>query len=246
MDSLLIALPGFLFSSISALPLGLGVLAAVRHKRASARAAYLRNLNASIAAGAVILLLLWGSLFGDDLSSSSTAGQIFLFAPIYAAAAQGIVYGISTAAIGKSAAPETISLSSRRAILVPLSMLIVLMAGLLKTSVEGNELAVAERASNPETLQRLFEQSLTGEADSFGVPLFLAQNPNTPPEILAKLSKHAHPSVRVHVAQHPMTPIDIVSSMGNDCASFVRKAVENRLGPNKALQPTPKCGAAEL
>lgn len=246
MDSILIALPGLLISSISALPLGLGLLAAKRHMRAGARVAYLSNLNGSIAAGVVILLLLWGSLFGNDLSSSSTAALIFLFAPIYAAAAQGIVYGISRAAIGKSTSSTTISTSLKRAILVPLSLLLVLLFGLLKTSAEGNELAVAERGSNPDTLQHLYEQSLTGEVDSFGVPLFLAQNPNTPPEILAELSKHRHPAVRVQVAQHTKTPKEIVYSLRNDCASFVRKAVEKRLGPNKALQPTPKCGAAEL
>jgi len=246
MDNFLIALPGLLLSSISVLPLGLGLIATVRHLRAGSRTAYLRNINGSIAAGAVILLLLWGPLFGEDLSSSSTAGLIFLFTPIYAAVAQGIVYGITAAAIGKEVAPGTISPSSRRALLVPLSMLVVLMIGILKTSVEGNDLAVAERSSNPDTLQRLFEQSRTGEADSFGVPLFLAQNPNTPPEILVELAKHPHPAVRVQVAQHPKTPKEIVYSLRNDCAPFVREAVEKRLGPNKALQPTPKCGAAEL
>lgn len=177
MDTLLIALPGFLLSSISALPLALGTLAAACYLRAGARPAYLRNLAGSIAAGVVVLLLLWGSLFGNDLSGSSTAGLIFLFAPIYAAAAQGIVYGISAAVVRKSPTLEEISLPARRALLAPVVMLAVLLFGLLKTSVGGNDLAVAERASNPDTLHRLFEDSRTGKADSFGVPLFPSSEP---------------------------------------------------------------------
>jgi hypothetical protein len=238
MDSLLIALPGLLLSLISALPLGLGTLAALRHLRSGARSAYLRNLSGSIAAGLVVLALLWGSLFGDDLSSSSTAGLVFLFAPIYAAAAQGIVYGIGASVIKQSTIPEAISLPARRALLVPVLMLAVLLFGLVKISVGGNDLAVAERASNPDTLHRLFEESRTGKADSFGVPLFLAQNRKTPSDILVELAKHEHPAVRAQVAQNPQTPEEVVESLRNDCASFVREFVEKRLGPNKALQPT--------
>lgn len=247
MDTILIALPKLLLSSISALPLALGTIAAVRHMRAGTRSAYLRNLIASIAAGAVALALLWGSLFGDDLSSSSTASLIFLFAPIYAAVAQGIVFGIGAVVVRKSPTPEAISPLARRAMLVPLFMLAVLMFGLIKTSAHGNDFAVAERASDPKTLQRLFEKSRTGEADSFGVPLFLAQNDNTPPEILSELAKHDHRAVRAKVALHPRTPQHVVAALRNDCEAFIRKIVEERLGPNNALQPAPAptgaCGA---
>jgi hypothetical protein len=238
MDAFLIALPGLLLTSVSALPLGLGTLAAARHMPADTRSNYFRNLNASIAAGTVVLFLLWGSLFGEDLSSSSTAALIFVFAPIYSAAAQGIVYGITAVTLRKSGDPEAISSAARRAIVIPVCMFALLMAGLLKISAEGNDLAVAERSANPQVLHHLFEQSRSGEADAFGVPLFLAQNPNTPPEILVELAKHTHPAVRVHVAQHPMTPNETVAGLSNDCSSFVRKSVENRLGPNNALQPT--------
>jgi hypothetical protein len=163
---------------------------------------------------------------------------IFLFAPIYSTAALAMVFGISAAVLRKSVTNEPISVPARRALMIPACMLAILVTGLVKISVQGNNLAVAERASNPETLQSLFEQSRRGEVDTFGVPLFLAQNPNTPPAILVELAKHTHPAVRVQVAQHPMTPAEVVASLGNDCASFVRKAVEKRLGPNKALQPT--------
>ena len=246
MDDFLIALPGFLFSSISALPLALGTLAAAIHLRAGVRPAYLRNLAGSIAAGVVVLLLLWGSLFGSDLSSSSTAGLIFLFAPIYAAAAQGIVYAISAAVVRLSQTSETISLPARKALLAPLVMLVVLLFGLLKTSVEGNDLAVAERSSNPATLHRLFNDSRAGKADSFGVPLFLAQNPNVPPDILVELAKHEHTAVRAQVAQNPQTPEEVVASLRHESASVVRNLAATRLEPNKALQATPKNGAPEL
>jgi hypothetical protein len=246
MEALLIALPGFLLSSISALPLALGTLAAARHLRVGARPAYLRNLAGSIAAGATVLLLLWGSLFGNDLSSSSTAGLIFIFAPIYAAVAQAIVYGISAAVVRKSPAQAPISLSRGKALLLPLIMLVVLLVGLLKTSVAGNDLAVAERASNPDTLHRLFEDSLTGKADSYGVPLFLAQNRNVPPDILVELAKHEHRAVRAQVAQNPKTPEGVVKNLRYDSDSCVRDLAEKRLGPNKALQATPKSGAPEL
>jgi hypothetical protein len=238
MDTILIALPGLLFSSISALPLVLGVIAAMRHLRAATRYAYLRNLIASTAAGAAALALLWGSLFGNDLSASSTAALIFAVAPFYAAIAQGIAYGIAAAAFRKPATPQAISLSARSAMLVPLLLLAILMFGLIKSSVHGNDLAVAERASDPKTLQRLFEQSRIGKADPFGVPLFLAQNPATPPEILSELAKHEHPAVRAQVASNPRTPEQVVASLRNDCASFVRKAVVQRLGPSNTPEPT--------
>lgn len=248
MDALLIALPSFLLSSLSALPLAIGIIAAARHMRAAAWPAYLRNLAGSIAAGVVALFLLWGSLFGNALSSSSTAGLIFIFVPIYAAAAQSIVYGISAAVVGKSSTnPEAISSPARKTLLAPVLMLAVLLFGLLKITVGGNDLAVAEQASNPEILQRLFEESRTGKADSFGVPLFLAQNHNVSPDILVKLAKHEHPAVRAQVAQNPRTPEEVVASLRNDCVLFVRELVEKRLEPNKALQlaqpPSGDCAA---
>lgn len=236
MEAFLIALPGFLFSSISALPLALGTLAAGRHLRAGTRLAYLRNLNGSIAAGGVALLLLWGSLFGDDLSSSSTAALIFLFVPIYAAAAQGIVYCITTVAVRNSAPTEDLSPTTRRAFLLPLAMLGILMFGLITNSMGSNDMTVAERSSDPTTLRGLFDDSRSGKADPFSVPLFLTQNPNTPTDILVELAKHGHPAIRAQVVQHVNTPEQVVEGMRNDCAGVIRRLVEERLGPNKALQ----------
>jgi hypothetical protein len=229
MDTFFIALPGLLFSSFSALPTGIGLVVAARHMQAGRRSAYLRHLLGSIAAGAVILRLLWGTFFGDDLSGSSTAALAFVFAPIFAAVVQGGIVVIATSVFGKAKVPEKLWLSSRWAIIVPSCLLAVLLFGIINMSVRGNDVNVAKRSSDPQTLHRLFKQSRTGEADSFSVPLFLAQNPNTPPEILVELAKHEHRAVRAMVAQHSMTPDEAIAILTNDKNSFIRELVQKRL-----------------
>lgn len=251
-----ILLPGLLFMLISAVPLLLGTLAAVRHLRTNNVGPLVRNIWGSTAAGLVALGMLFGSLFGTDLSKSSTAGLIFVVVPIYAAVALGLGYGLGALAYRKLAAAAesigtqpVISAGYRRFIWVPVAMLSVLLFGMLKNSIQHNDLAVAERASSPETLHYVHEKVLRGEADSFGVPLFLAQNPNTSADILTDLAKHEHQSVRIFVAKHPNTPLNVVASLKDDCSEYIRKVVEERLklpsGSNSTLQPTPKCGAAE-
>lgn len=224
-DFILMMIPWLLFKTISVLPLGLGMLAAIRYLRKGVRHAYIRNLFGSIAAGIVALLMLFGSLFGDDLSSSSTAAIIFIFVPIYAALAQGAVYWI----IGKAETSKPISFVDRLFLLIPIAILLVLMVGILKNSIQGNDSAIAYRAPNPSTLTRIYEKSLQGEADSFSIPLALSENPHTPPNILRQLTAHEHPAVRIHTAQHSATPIDAVASLRNDRSSCVRKIVERRL-----------------
>lgn len=236
-DVLLIALQTFAIISISGLPLGLGILAAVRHLRASAWNAYVCNLAASIAAGAVTLLLLWGSFFGDDLSSSSTASLAFVFAPFYAVAVQGIVYGMAKVVLRNRPMAEVVSEPVRKALLLPVLMLAVLLFGMLKISTANSDLSVAERSSNPQTLRRLLDDANTGRADSFGIPLMLAQNRNAPPEILAELAKHKDTAIRAQVAQNPQTPLDVVGCLRLDSASIVRELASKRLASSQtALQ----------
>lgn len=239
MDAVMVALPALLFGSISALPLALGLIAAVRHLLAGARSAYLHNLFASIAAGGVALALLWSSLFGDNLSKSSTAALIFAVAPIYAALAQGLGYGIASALFRASATPRPISLIARGALLVPLAMLAVFMTGMVATSAQGNDGAIAQRSSDRATLQRLLEKSRSGAPDAFGIALGMAQNPHAPADILTQLAQHAHPTVRAQVARNPSTPQQVVAALRYDCASFVRKVVVERLGPDQASEPPP-------
>jgi hypothetical protein len=239
MEAFLIALPGLLFSLIITLPLALGTFAVVRHLRAGSRSKYLQNLAGSIAAGAVMLLLLWSSLFGDSLSKSSTAALILAIAPMYGAVAQGIAYFATMAILRKSPAQQPVSFLARVPMLVPVLMLAVLVAGLVKISMDGNDSDVAQKASNPQTLQLLLEKSRTGQADDFAIPFNLAQNPNAPAGMLTELATSEHATIRAHVASNPNTPDPVVETLRYDCASFVRKEVVARLGPKNAIEPPP-------
>jgi len=239
MDAILVSLPALLFSSLCALPLALGIVAAIGRLRAGVRAAYLRHLAASCTAGAVALALLWSSLFGDNLSRSSTAALIFVVAPVYAALAQAMAYGLAALVFRKSATPQAISAGAKIALLAPLLMLVVLLYGVTASTMRGNDSTVARKASDPATLQRLLEQSRTGAADAFGVPLNLAQNAVTPPAILSDIAQHTHPAVRAQVARNPATPQAVVEALRYDCASFVRKIVVERLGPRDVPEPAP-------
>ena len=89
-----ILLPGLFFMSVSALPLALSTIAAARHRQNGNKAFYLRILWGSTAAGVLSVSLLFGSLFGKELSGSSTAALIFIFVPIYSTMALGIGYGL--------------------------------------------------------------------------------------------------------------------------------------------------------
>src|SRR3954470_980802 len=108
MDTALVVLPKLLFCSIVALPLLIGIIAAFRHLRAGSRAAYFLHVFAAVIGGAVVLALLWSSLFGDSLSKSTTAALILAIAPIYAAAAQGLVFAVGTVIFKKSSKAQAI------------------------------------------------------------------------------------------------------------------------------------------
>jgi len=248
MDAVLVALPKLLFCSLSALPLAIGLIAAIRHLRKGSRSGYFVNLAASVAAGAVTLGLLWSSLFGDSLSKSSTAALILAIAPVYAAVAQALIYAIGVLIFKKSSSRQTIPFLARSALLIPLLMLAVLMFGVVKISVQGNEAEIAERSANLTTLHQLYEQSRTGEVDTFAVPMHLAQNPDAPPDILSALAQHDHPVIRAHVASNRNTPLPVVTALRYDCAAFVRKIVVQRLGPDTSgktpTAPTGKCALA--
>ena len=134
-----ILLPGLLFMAVSALPLALSTLAAFRHLQRNKVGSYVRNIWASTAAGLVALGLLFGALFGSDLSKSSTAGLIFVWVPIYTLMALGAGYGLGALAHQKLAAMSqsggtqpVISRGYRRFIWAPVAILSVLVFGLLR------------------------------------------------------------------------------------------------------------------
>src|SRR6266536_12958 len=178
-----ILLPGLALKLIATLPLVLGTVGAVRHLRAERKRPYIRNLSGAIAAGVVTVGLLCTSLFGDSLSRSSTAGLIFLFAPIYSAVALLVGYLIGVVLNRASSrtdedreANPPIPSPERKLVWMPVLVLGIVVFGVTRYSVLNNDVSVAERASRPETLRYVFEKALAGKADAFGVPLFLAQN----------------------------------------------------------------------
>lgn len=229
-ELVILTIPGLLFSLLFfMLPLNLGLFATIRHFMRRNRISYLKNLSGSIAAGTVTLLMLYGSLFGDDLSSSSTAALVFLFAPIYAAITQGIVYGLSSMYIYKSDTSKSITKFERSFFLVPFIIFLILSIGMIKNSIEGIDRDIAYSASYTETLTRVYEKSLNGEADSFSIPLGLAQNPKTPTWILEKLATHEHPAIRTKIARHSKTPIQTVRSLTNDTCFTVRDMAKKHL-----------------
>jgi hypothetical protein len=248
-EFIVILLPGLLLMSLSALPLGLSTFAAFRHLRRQKVDFLVRNVWASTGAGLVALGLLHGALFGSDLSQSSTAALIFVWVPIYSAMAMGIGYVFGrlasrrvVAAGEPGGAQAPIPSGYRYFVWAPAAMLGVLVFGMLKYSVEHNDLAVAERASSPETLHYLYAKVVRGEADPFGVPLFLAQNPNTPADILSALAKHEHLAVRRFVSRHGNTPANVkeaLAEVDSDCKPNGATAA------NSSPQPTPKCDAPE-
>lgn len=239
MDAILVALPKLLFCSLSALPLIIGIIAALRHLRAGSRAYYFLHLAAGLAGGALALALLWSSLFGDNLSKSSTAALILAIVPMYAAAAQVLIFGIGSVILKKPSTQRSIGAVARAALLVPLLVLAVLMFGLVKISFEDNESEIAERSSDLTTLRQLYEKSRTGELDPFSIALHLAQNPHAPPDILSALANNEHATVRANVADNRNTPLPVVAGLRYDCASYVRKVVVQRLGPATSGQPAP-------
>jgi hypothetical protein len=232
-------LPKLFFMSISAWPLAVGTWLVVFHFRKGQSGPYHRQLWGSIAAGVVALGLLWRSLFGDALSSSSTAALIFIFVPTYSAAGFGVGYGLAALVqwacrkvTGHAPAPgvrPTLAWYAKPFVIVPITLLAVLLFGIFKQSTHKNELTMAERSAHPDTLHALYQKALDGTADKFGVPLFLAQNPAAPEDILEGLSQHYHSQVRIFVVRHPKTSLATISHMTHDPFPDVREEAQARL-----------------
>jgi hypothetical protein len=245
-DYVRLMMPGFLWTTASALPLALATALAAIHLGRRKPGPYRRNLWASTAAGVVAFGLLFEALFGEGLKGS-TAGLIFLFVPIYSAVALGVGYGLGALAHRRAGhmTETAISQNEGRFIALPLIILVALLFGMLKYSIQHNDLTVAERATNLETLRSINQRAHSGMADRFGVPLFLAQNPNTPTDILEGLSRHDHVSVRIFVVRHSNTSRAAIEHMVNDCDARIREEARARLqlasASNSALQPTPNC-----
>jgi hypothetical protein len=230
----------FGFMGFVVLPLAIGIVCAVRHLRAGSRAGFARHLGGSIAAGAVMLGLLWSSFFGDNLSKSSTAGLIFAVAPFYAAFAHVLVYGLVSHFFKRASAPKALSPLAWIPMLAPLSMLAIVLSGLIEIAQwKEPDYEVARRTTDAETMQRLMAQTRIKGQDGFMIAIRLAMNPAATPAMLTELVKHEHPAVRDTVASNPHTPLEVVAPLHYDCSSIVRRTVAERLGPAISFGPAP-------
>lgn len=211
LEKLAILSPGWIFMMASAAPALIGLVLALMKLRQKRLRPFLAFWGASTAASSVALLILWGFLVGDDLSSSSTAGLIFLFVPGIAAIAMLAGGGIGVFAANQFKVPEpglpdpASPLPSRIAMLILIPAALTLwLSGLITAYVlTTGDMKVAERSTSLATLRDLNAKALAGTADPFGVPLFLGQNPNTPADVLETLSHHPHAAVRGFVDRHP-------------------------------------------
>ncbi|MCD9088171.1 hypothetical protein [Stenotrophomonas sp. SY1] len=229
MDAFLAILPRFLLSALSALPLVFALLMAAWHLHRQQPRAYLRQVAAGTVAGIAALLLLWEYLFANGLARSSTSALIFVVAPAYTLLAYVATYLIALLACRRVAASAPVPGISRMAWLAPACLLAVLLVGMVKLAHDSYDITVAEHASDPETLRDLYAASQRGQADAFSVPLFLAQNPDTPSDVLLALARHPQASVRSLLLQHPHVPSEAVALLTNDADADIRARAQARM-----------------
>ena len=120
-----------LYALTSALPLGIGMLLSFHYFKKENRTLYYRNLFASIFSGGFTLFILYGSLFGDDLSSSSTAVLIFLVAPVYGLIAYLVGYALTVLVTDKDKASKPILLGDQLIMVIPIVIFVVLAVGII-------------------------------------------------------------------------------------------------------------------
>jgi len=164
---------------------------------------YFEFLNIAFAttvAGIATLLLLWSSFFGDSLNESSTASLIFAVVPFYSAAVLFLSYGVGWLFSGsKDIGLRVKQWFGNKILLVaipPVSIFMLLLISGLLNSLSSVHLSVAESASSELAIRYIYEKAKNEEIDQFGVFLFLAQNRNTPQDIVRELSVYPHRSVR--------------------------------------------------
>ena len=230
-DSVRFRMPSVLLMFTALVPLGFVVLMCFRQRAREYESQIVRWLASSAATALMTSIGLWGSLFGDNLASSSTAGVIFFVVPILAAVAGAL--GYAAVAFVQRSGLRVFGTTVRLAPMangvsplawIPLAVLGVLVVATLRLAVSGNDTNIAEKACNDATLHRVYKTMEQGGADSFSIPLFLAQNPCAPADLLTKMSQHKHPAVRAHVAQNRNTDLAIVALLKNDPNQHVRDA----------------------
>ena len=87
----------------------------------------------------------------------------------------------------------------------------------------------------------LTPQNLDNENDDSNNIIYTALNPNTPVDILEKLSADEDSLIRYGVAGNPNTPVDILEKLSADKDSYVRQAIA--LNPNTPVNVLTKLSA---
>ncbi len=95
-----------------------------------------------------------------------------------------------------------------------------------------------KRANFQETnaMVRVPNQALSTDLDILQVRRVVAGNPNTPRQVLTRLSMDESASIRRAVAINPKTPVEVLERLASDQVSEVRLAVaENPNAPENVL-----------
>lgn len=89
-------------------------------------------------------------------------------------------------------------------------------------------------AGNPNTPEQIL--SRLSEDRTHNVRYRVAENPRTPADVLARLAKDSHSDIRIAVAENPSTPADLLTMLASDHSADVRYGVaENPHMPEAIL-----------
>ena len=88
----------------------------------------------------------------------------------------------------------------------------------------GNIEEICKIAEDPNTPPSILSKLSVNKSQD--VRKAIAKNPNTPPDVLTKLSNDM-PDIRTKVAENPNTPRDILVKLCKDPSVYVRKAAIN-------------------
>lgn len=83
---------------------------------------------------------------------------------------------------------------------------------------------IAESSNDPEVLRKI-AKPMYSERRWNSIAFWLAQNPNTPADVLTELAKNNDAYIRNDVASHPNTPINVIKQLCEDRNGYVRKGV---------------------
>ncbi len=93
-----------------------------------------------------------------------------------------------------------------------------------------------EPTKGNKSTQQAFSASMSQEFDIYHVRRVVAGNPNTPRQVLERLSEDAMPGIRRRTAENPKTPVEVLLRLAQDGHPDVRLAVaENPNTPPEVL-----------